>query len=135
MRYCHRCRKEYADEEFEGYRGLTKTCFECRYRSVHPSPTFSFRPVLALIRERLRWHREYTGEVNRWGEPKVRNRRAGMTTKIAQMLGANYYSVQNWRKNGMTAVTADRIAVKLGKHPIELWPDFWDEWTEEELAA
>jgi hypothetical protein len=46
---------------------------------------------------------------------------------IAAYLGVGAASVAKWRAGlrGLPPAGADRIAVRLGVHPGELWPEWW----------
>lgn len=52
---------------------------------------------------------------------------AGDAVRAGELLGASRELVGRWR-NGLllTDIDADRCAVRLGLHPIDLWPDFYD---------
>lgn len=47
----------------------------------------------------------------------------GSAREIADQCGVSSRTVIRWRtqKHGMRLHTADRIAVRLNKHPIEIW--------------
>lgn len=50
-------------------------------------------------------------------------------SKLAVIFKVNRVTVQRWR-NPSTMLTqwdADRYAIRLGKHPSELWPDWFDQ--------
>ena len=51
----------------------------------------------------------------------------GNDRAIAERFGINRNAVANWRAYGVTWPTADRIAIGLGLHPCEVWPDFHEE--------
>lgn len=47
--------------------------------------------------------------------------------EIAARTGVERTAVWKWRHGGMLrATTADRVAVRLGRHPAELWPEWFD---------
>jgi len=65
-------------------------------------------------------------------EPLVR--RYGSVRALAEALNRDRGQVQKWRERGVTILSADRIAVEAGLHPVEVWPD-WYEVTEEHTTA
>lgn len=56
--------------------------------------------------------------------------------QVAERLGVAERQVYRYRHTGLTTEAADRLAVRLGRHPAELWPTQWMqiEWTDEEPA-
>ena len=55
----------------------------------------------------------------------------GSVSMLAIALGRHRTQVSEWNANGIPVVSADRVAVALGMHPIEVWPD----WYEVDVAA
>lgn len=53
------------------------------------------------------------------------------TRIAARMLDTSHNSIIRWRRDGVPDLTADKIAARLGLHPIELWDDYLevDDWT------
>ena len=49
-------------------------------------------------------------------------------TGLARLLGEPYTTVHVAQRDGLTDVQADRWAVALGRHPAEVWSDWyaWD---------
>lgn len=49
-------------------------------------------------------------------------------TKAATIFGVNRSTVLRWRnpKTMLDQWDADHYAIKLGKHPSEIWPDWFD---------
>jgi hypothetical protein len=46
---------------------------------------------------------------------------------IADLCGVRIRQVERWRAGAqITLPTADRIAVRLGRHPGEIWDEYWD---------
>lgn len=41
---------------------------------------------------------------------------------IANATGFCRRTVQRWRHNGLTAINADRAAIRAGYHPANIWP-------------
>lgn len=60
--------------------------------------------------------------------------RHGGVSGLARALGRDRAQVGRWRRQGVTLLSADRIAVALGLHPVEVWPD-WYSLTEEHPEA
>lgn len=44
--------------------------------------------------------------------------------QVAGWCGVSPGSVPEWKRRGLSVDQADRVAIALGRHPIELWPDF-----------
>lgn len=45
------------------------------------------------------------------------------TTKHAEYIGHDEAQVYRWRQTGLRLHDADRLATRLGVHPVELWGD------------
>lgn len=65
-------------------------------------------------------------------EPLVR--RYGSVRALAEALHRDRAQVQKWRERGVTIHAADDLAVALGLHPVEVWPE-WYEVTEHHYAT
>lgn len=54
---------------------------------------------------------------------------------LAQILGVSHRQVYRYRHNGLNDETADHLAVRIGRHPVEIWPGEWlaIEWTPEDI--
>lgn len=50
--------------------------------------------------------------------------RYGNGSALARALGCAHEQVSRWRSNGLPLDAADRLAVALGLHPVEVWPDW-----------
>lgn len=46
------------------------------------------------------------------------------TDDIAAALGIGARTLFRKRHTGLTRWEADRLAVRIGRHPVEIWPDF-----------
>lgn len=55
----------------------------------------------------------------------------GMSVVMAH-LGISHSTALRWQRNGLTDVQADRAATAVGLHPCLLWPEWWDEPTEDD---
>jgi hypothetical protein len=53
--------------------------------------------------------------------------RLGCTTaaELARMLCVCPRTVHRYRSHGLNPTQADRVAVAVGYHPAEVWPDWW----------
>ena len=51
---------------------------------------------------------------------------------MAELLGSTNTNVSRYRRKGMPVEVADRLAVRLGLHPAQLWPSWFDD-AEDEL--
>jgi hypothetical protein len=58
-------------------------------------------------------------------EPLV-ERYGGNGSALARALGCAQEQVSRWRSHGLPLVSADRLAVALGLHPVEVWPDWYE---------
>jgi hypothetical protein len=61
--------------------------------------------------------------------------RHGGVSGLARALGCNTGQVGKWRQRGVTLLSADRIAVALGLHPVEVWPEWYAVCEEADEAA
>ena len=47
--------------------------------------------------------------------------------ETARRTGYSKTAIAEWTRNGrIRADRADRVAIALGHHPAELWPDWWE---------
>lgn len=44
----------------------------------------------------------------------------------ARALGVHPRQVYRWRAGGVTWAQADELAVAVGLHPAEVWPEWWE---------
>jgi hypothetical protein len=44
-----------------------------------------------------------------------------------QQLRVSGRTAQEYRRDGVSALVADRLAVRAGFHPAEVWPSWWDD--------
>jgi hypothetical protein len=51
---------------------------------------------------------------------------------VARLSGIAVHSLHRYRKQGIPFWAADRMAINLGAHPLEIWTDFY---TEEDLQC
>jgi hypothetical protein len=49
---------------------------------------------------------------------------ANDVSAFAKTCGVARPAIYQWRKHGVRIDQADRVAVALGKHPLEIWPEF-----------
>lgn len=47
--------------------------------------------------------------------------------ELATRSGISRKSFQRYERNGMDAFQADRVAIRLGFHPVEIWPTWFDD--------
>ena len=52
-------------------------------------------------------------------------KRYGNGSALARVLGCDHAQVSRWRSRGLPLDSADRRAVSLGLHPVEVWPDWY----------
>jgi len=108
---------------------------------VRASPRFAFDPVEQYLRATTDPEPIETppqpGQDNRWSRHGgVRSYRLDTLTarQIAARFGVSRDMVHQWRHRGLTVWSADRIAITLDRHPLEFWPDFYDDLLDEECA-
>lgn len=51
--------------------------------------------------------------------------RFGSVSAFARALGVDRANATRWRRDGIPVDTADCIAVRLGWHPVEIWPEWY----------
>lgn len=56
-------------------------------------------------------------------EPLVQ--RYGDVSTLARALGRQRTLVARWRSGGLPLDSADGVAIALGLHPVEVWPDWY----------
>lgn len=56
--------------------------------------------------------------------PLMRAAGADNHCHLARMTGAHRTAITRAAKEGLTVRAADRYAVAVGLHPVEVWPDF-----------
>jgi hypothetical protein len=57
-------------------------------------------------------------------EPIVR--RYGSFSALARTLGLHCAQAARWSDRGIPVEWADRAAVYIGLHPVEVWPEWYD---------
>lgn len=65
----------------------------------------------------------YAGLV-RWLTARYGLEQNGYRT-IAKTIGMSERNMKNWHHHGIPLFSADKLAVKLGAHPADIWPDEW----------
>lgn len=50
----------------------------------------------------------------------------GTTVVVAARLDVSERSVIRWRQTGVPFHSAEKVAIRDGRHPLELWPDYYD---------
>lgn len=58
----------------------------------------------------------------------------GSVSALARTLGRNRAQVSKWRATGVPLLSADRVACALGRHPAEVWPQWWSLAVEDDAA-
>lgn len=58
-------------------------------------------------------------------DPVVRVAGVESDLALAALIAKDHKQVQRWRESGMTERLADEIATSLGRHPVELWPNWY----------
>lgn len=49
----------------------------------------------------------------------------GTVTALAAALGRSREQVARWRSGGLPLGSADSVACALGRHPAEVWPEWY----------
>jgi len=60
-----------------------------------------------------------------WREPNEAGSPITDVGKVASVLGVARSTVYKWQTEGLTEKWADRVAWLLGRHPGEVWPEWW----------
>jgi len=50
-----------------------------------------------------------------------------LVSVVAERLQLPCGTVHRYRRQGIPLRSADRIAIRAGYHPVEIWPDFYQE--------
>ncbi len=79
---------------------------------------FSFEPVMRICAE---------GRGRGWCVTRhgVTLREHGTAEPVTEALGVSRSTVSRMLRRGVTAYQADALAVALGRHPCEVWPEWW----------
>lgn len=81
--------------------------------SRKPDPRLPFGPVVDVLRRRV-------------GASHQPDALGGVgADRIADRIGVTQRTVWRWVADGVPLWSADTIAVHLGYHPVELWPDLY----------
>ena len=68
-------------------------------------------------------------------EPRSPGTTPGFTnTEIGLLLGVCATTVCRWQADGLSWVQADRLAIRIGRMPWEIWPE-WEPYTTELAEA
>lgn len=97
---------------------------------------FPTEPLIAEIDLRLRQmvSRSHYGGCRVYGQRQIATRDAH-ERQVAEQVGVHQRTIRRLRdRETLTEVEADTWAVRLGRHPGELWPSWWDG-LDEALAA
>lgn len=109
-------------------------------REIDPAERFSFAPLEAAARRGNPAHINAAGRgcphCTRLGSGSGNEVTSAVCVtdhQVAERLGINERQVYRLRHIGLTADAADQLAVRLGHHPVEVWPSEWlqVEWTDE----
>ncbi len=96
----------------------TKTCRPCRNRFANGSKYGDPIGITPPGDPRLPWG-PLDAELTRLNGGPVSSFRA------EQMIGYHADEIRRWRTIGVRFHVADTIAVRLGCHPADLWPEYW----------
>lgn len=76
-----------------------------------PTERFPFDPLIPIIERRYQQPAKCTHVTI-----------AGKTASVLQRPASSVYK---WMRSGLTVKAADQVAVRLGYHPGEIWPEWW----------
>lgn len=80
-------------------------------------PRFDPAPLLAYVQ---RCWPDESENPNQWGTISL--------GKLGEIIGFSRAVAYRWgREGGIPSRTADAAACRLGLHPLEIWPDFYDD--------
>jgi hypothetical protein len=49
----------------------------------------------------------------------------GNISALARVIDRDVAQVSKWVRDGVPLYSADRIAIELGRHPFEIWPEWF----------
>lgn len=86
-----------------------------------PNRVFAWEPLHAFMRRR------YWGFYvpQRYAQGAAWTERLS-TAEVAEVLGVSRRQVCRWAAHGLTPYEADRLAVKVGAHPAQVWPEWFE---------
>ena len=58
----------------------------------------------------------------------VNSKPIGETGQVAHVTGRSKTTVLRWAKEGVPTDAADEVAVAMGLHPVDIWPDWFEFW-------
>lgn len=47
-----------------------------------------------------------------------------LPSTLARSLDVDINTIRRWRKDGIPYWSADEVSIKIGLHPVEIWPDY-----------
>ena len=50
---------------------------------------------------------------------------SGGIENLSKVLGVNRRTITRWAMSGIPDKAADHAAIKLGRHPVNIWPDWF----------
>lgn len=109
---CDKCREAYSE-----YMKRWRRAKHCRPRGrgrPRLERPFPMQPLLELVRARC----------GKDGGDGYRGLVSPLVV-IAELARVDRRTVHRWRHEGLTLEVADDVAVRLGFHPSEVWPDWW----------
>lgn len=77
--------------------------------------------------EELLVNDEHSAELMQYVSVDMGERRP-LPSAVARRLGVDVNTVHRYRKHGVSHNIADRIAIQLGLHPAEIWPNYYEEY-------
>jgi len=86
-------------------------------RTYYIMPRFSMEPVYDIIEGSDHAMRSVAG-----AQPQLEAR--VMFRYTGEVFGVTSTTAKRWHREGVSLYQADEIAVKLGRHPTQLWPDW-----------
>ena len=78
---------------------------------------YDFAPLEAHF---CRTHRHHSDD-------RLSPRQGATIGQTAGILGIGRGNLYRYKREGLPMATADRLAIRIGIHPVILWPDFYDD--------
>lgn len=91
------------------------------HHRTKPGPKVGRRLPLAPLEEALAGG---DADIRKRANIPITNDGTVLVAYIAHVCGVNRITVYRWRDTGLSTYQADRAAVAVGLHPLNVWPDW-----------
>ena len=93
---------------------------------THPKQRLSFAPLVAALGQVFVHCPGNDASIGNLGDGSCWQEVEGVpTSMLAELTGFSARTLHRWVHDGVPVDEADRIAVKLGMHVAEIWPEWW----------